>query len=84
MSISVSPTHVHFDEDNMWVSLSDGRTIGVPLAWLPRLLHGSRKQRESFRITRRLPWEDLDKDISIAGLLGGSIDQTKQGGLVTA
>ena len=80
MSISVSPTHVRFDEDNMWVSLSDGRTLGVPLAWFPRLLHGSRKQRESVRMTTRgLHWEDLDEDISIAGLLAGSIDQTRQG-----
>lgn len=81
----VSPTQVRFDEDNMWVSLSDGRTLGVPLAWFPRLLHGSPRQREAVRITRRgLHWEALDEDISIAGLLAGSIDQTKQNRLVTA
>ena len=79
MSISVSTTHVCFDDDNMWVSLSDGRTLGVPLAWFPRLLHGSRKQREAVRMTPRgLHWEELDEDISVAGLLAGSIDHTKQ------
>jgi len=56
----------------MWVDLSDGRTIGVPLAWFPRLLHGSAEQREQVRISPRgLHWDALDEDISIAGLLAG-------------
>jgi hypothetical protein len=41
MSISYSPIRVRFDEDSFWVELSDGRVIGVPLAWFPRLLHGT-------------------------------------------
>jgi len=63
----------------MWVELSDGRTLGVPLAWFPRLLRGSREQREACRISSRgLHWEALDEDISIAGLLAGSRDQTRR------
>lgn len=55
----------------MWVDLTDGRTIGVPLAWFPRLLRGTAKQRKQVRISRRgLHWEALDEDISVAGLLG--------------
>jgi hypothetical protein len=38
MSTLVSPTNVRFDSDSMWVDLSDGRTLGVALAWFPRLL----------------------------------------------
>ena len=47
MTISeAKATHVTFDEDNLWVVLSGGRTIGVPLAWFPRLLHATAEQRE--------------------------------------
>lgn len=70
-------THVRFDTDSMWVSLSDGRELGVPLAWFPRLLHATPEQRQQVRIgTRGLHWEELDEDISVAGLLAGLGDQT--------
>ncbi len=79
MSSSVSATRVHFDEDNLWVDLSDGRVIGVPLAWFPRLLHASPEQLSSVRISSRgLHWESLDEDISIAGLMAGLGDQSTQ------
>lgn len=61
----------------MWVELSDGRTLGVPYAWFPRLLNATPKQREAVEIGRfGLHWEDIDEDISIAGLLAGRRDQT--------
>jgi len=54
------------------VELSDGRTLGVPLAWFPRLLHGTSEQREQVRISSRgLDWESLDEDISVSALLAG-------------
>ncbi len=63
---------VRFDLDNMWVELADGRTLGVPLAWFPRLLEATPEQREQVRISSRgLHWEVLDEDLSIAGLLAG-------------
>ena len=78
MSSSVKASNVRFDEDSMWVELSDGRTLGVPLAWFPRLLHGTPAQREEVAISSRgLHWEELDEDISIAGLLAGRGDQTR-------
>ena len=79
MTISeAKATHVTFDEDNMWVVLSDGRTLGVPLAWFPRLLHATAEQREQVRISSRgLHWEALDEDISVAGLLVGQGDMTR-------
>jgi hypothetical protein len=77
MSSSVSPMRVRFDEDSMWVDLSDGRTIGVPLAWFPRLLRGAAEQREQVRLSSHgLHWEALDEDISVAGLLEGFGDQS--------
>lgn len=76
MSISVSATSVRFDPDSMWVDLSDGRVIGVPLAWFPRLMDGTAEQREQVRISSRgLHWDALDEDISVAGLLAGLGDQ---------
>ena len=79
MTSLVKASSVRFDDDNMWVELSDGRTLGVPLAWFPRLLHATPKQRAACRIsTRGLHWEELDEDISIAGLLAGRGDQTRR------
>ncbi|HLH91702.1 MAG TPA: DUF2442 domain-containing protein [Xanthobacteraceae bacterium] len=76
--MSTSPTAVRFDEHTMWVDLSDGRTIGVPLAWFPRLLHATSAQREKLELSRLgLHWEDLDEDISVAGLLAGRSDMTR-------
>ena len=63
----------------MWVTLSDGRTLRVPLAWFPSLLRWKREQREACRISNRgLHWEARDEDISVAGLLEGRGDQTHQ------
>jgi Protein of unknown function (DUF2442) len=75
---AVRPTSVRFDDDNFWVALSDGRVIGVPLAWFPRLLGATREQREACRISSRgLHWEAVDEDISISSLLAGFGDQTR-------
>lgn len=77
--MSISAESVRFDEDSMWVALSDGRTLGVPLAWFPRLLHATPGQRAAVEVSRHgLHWEDLDEDISVAGLLEGRGDQTKR------
>lgn len=63
----------------MWVVLSDGRTLGVPLAWFPRLLHATPEQREECSLSPRgLHWEAIDEDISVAGLLAGLGDQTRR------
>ena len=75
--MTISATNVRFDDDSMWVDLSDGRTLGVPYAWFPRLLDATPKQRAAVKIGRYgLHWAELDEDISIAGLLAGRRDQT--------
>jgi hypothetical protein len=72
-------TSVSFDDDNMWVELSDGRTLGVPLAWFPHLVGATREQLEDYELSPLgLHWEDLDEDISVAGLLAGRGDQTRR------
>ena len=83
MTSSVRAKGVRFDQDSLWVELSDGRVLGVPLAWFPRLLHGSAEQREQVSISSRgLHWEALDEDISLEGLLAGRGDQTRVRGTV--
>lgn len=77
--MSISATVVRFDDHIMWVDLSDGRTLGVPLAWFPRLLNATPAQRERVEISRvGLHWEEIDEDISVAGLLAGRGDVTRQ------
>jgi Protein of unknown function (DUF2442) len=68
-------TKVEFDEDSFWVSLTDGRTVGVPLAWFPRLLSGDAEGRIDYFISPNgIHWESLDEDIAIATILGGSLE----------
>ena len=78
--MNLSVNSVRFDDASMWVELSDGRTLGIPFARFPRLLHATPEQRERVKIGRMgLHWEELDEDISIAGLLAGRGDRTKWG-----
>ncbi len=66
---------VAFSEDELSVLLVDGRRVTVPLAWFPRLLHGTRQQRENYEVLgdgTGIHWPDLDEDLSVAGLLKGT------------
>ena len=68
-------------EDSLAVDLVDGRTVVVPLAWYPRLLHGTRQERIHWRIIGRgvgIHWPDLDEDISVEGLLAGKASGESQ------
>jgi hypothetical protein len=59
---------VEITEDTLSVDLSDGRTISVPLAWYPRLLHGSVEERQNWRLIGKgegIHWHQLDEDISV-------------------
>jgi Protein of unknown function (DUF2442) len=63
---------VEFSDDSMTVSLDDGRALSVPLAWYPRLLHGTKQEREVYElIGEGIHWPQLDEDISVEGLLAG-------------
>jgi hypothetical protein len=74
-------TKVQFDSHTIWVELADGRKLGVPLAYFPRLLHATSRQRGRYMISgggTGLHWEELDEDISVRALLLGIGDQTRQ------
>src|SRR5205809_6995753 len=74
-------THVSCTDDMLTVKLSDGRSISVPLAWYPRLLHGTPEERSNWRwIGDRegIHWPDLDEDISIENLLLGKTSGESQ------
>ena len=61
-------------DDTLSMDLSDGRTISVPLAWYPRLLHGSVEERNDYRFIAGdsgIHWNRLDEDISIKNLILG-------------
>ncbi len=65
---------VKISKDTLSVNLSDGRTISVPLAWFPRLLHSHPEERNNWRLIGKgqgIHWEDIDEDISIKNLLAG-------------
>jgi len=54
------------------VTLVDGRRVSAPLAWFPRLLRATPKQRSNWRLIGRgigIHWEDVDEDISVQTLL---------------
>jgi hypothetical protein len=65
---------VKVTDDSLAVDLDDGRTIIVPLAWYPRLQHGTPEERSRWRPIARgegIHWPDLDEDISVENLLAG-------------
>ena len=65
---------VRFDECSLIVDLADGRTISVPLAWFPRLLHATPPQRDNWRIAGGgfgIHWPEIDEDLTAEGLLAG-------------
>ena len=71
---------ITFDSDTMWVELSDGRQMGVPLAYFPRLLNATEGQRNQYVISgggTGLHWDDLDEDISVRALVMGIGDRTR-------
>lgn len=70
----VSARSVTLNDEALTVDLADGRTITVPLAWFPRLAHGTAAERANWRLIgggEGVHWPDLDEDISVESLLAG-------------
>ncbi len=66
---------VWFDDVNFWVLLDDGRQLGVPLSYSPRLFHATREELLQVELLgggQGLHWESLDEDLSIEGILMGN------------
>jgi hypothetical protein len=72
IELDATAVSVETDDDSLRVVLADGREIIVPLMWFPRLLNATPEQRANWRLIGHgigVHWEDVDEDISIAGLL---------------
>ena len=79
LNLEALASAVTFDVDNMWVELTDGRQLGVPLIYFPRLAKASPAELKNYLISgggRGLHWDDLDEDISVPALLAGNVDRT--------
>jgi hypothetical protein len=71
---AVKAIEINVTEDNLIVTLEDGRTISIPLTWYPRLWHGTLAERQNWRMIGEglgIHWPELDEDISIEGLILG-------------
>ena len=69
-------TAVRLTNEALIVDLADGRTGSVPLAWYPRLMHGSPDERANHRFIGEgegIHWPDLDEDVSVENILAGRI-----------
>ncbi|KAA5543316.1 DUF2442 domain-containing protein [Adhaeribacter rhizoryzae] len=67
-----SAVAVWFDDIKMYVRLVDGRELGVPLDWFPKLRDSSTEERNNWRFIGRgkgIHWESIDEDLSVSGLL---------------
>ena len=65
---------VRVTASHLVVDLDDGRTLSVPLEWFPRLVHGTKAERQNWQLMARgygIEWPDLDEHISVEGLLAG-------------
>jgi hypothetical protein len=78
--MNTSATELSFDSNMMWLTLADGRRLGVPLDYFPRLLAATLQQRQQFEFSGNgtgSHWDELDEDISVQGLLMGVGDRTR-------
>jgi len=72
--IEVRAAAVRVRDEALIIDLSDGRTVSAPLAWYPRLLHGTSAERQNHRLIGQglgVHWPQLDEDISVEGVLAG-------------
>ncbi len=63
-----------FDNDMMWIELNDGRKLGIPLIYFPRLLKATTDQLQNYQISgggTGLHWDELDEDLLVENLLIG-------------
>ena len=79
LTFEARASKIWFDNDNMWLTLSDGRQLSVPLAYFPRLHKATEQQRENYELSgggTGLHWDEIDEDISVPNLLIGIYDRS--------
>lgn len=77
LAVEIHPLaqNVAFTDDDLVVSLVDGRKVIVPLVWFPRLSNATRSQLENYELLgdgEGIHWPEIDEDLSVEGLLRGS------------
>jgi fructose-1-phosphate kinase PfkB-like protein len=76
--------NVSLDDVMLAVELADGRVVSAPIAWYPRLAHGSRAERDDWRLIaggQGIHWSALDEDVSVENLLNGQLSGESQASL---
>ncbi|MCR4292242.1 MAG: DUF2442 domain-containing protein [Candidatus Kuenenia sp.] len=79
LTFEANATKIWFDNENMWVALTDGRQLSIPLLYFPRLLNATPEQRNNYELSgggTGIHWEEIDEDISVPGLILGNKDLT--------
>lgn len=79
LTFEANATKIWFDKENMWVALTDGRQLSIPLVYFPRLLNATPEQRNNYELSgggTGIHWEEIDEDISVPGLILGNKDLT--------
>jgi len=77
VKLNVGSLQVYNWLETMALELVDGRTLGVPLAWFPRLLAAKPEQLARYELSAQgIHWDELDEDLPIDGLLAGRADMT--------
>ena len=76
LAVEIHPLaqNVEFTNDDIIVSLVDGRKVTVPLVWFSRLSKATKTQLENYELLgdgEGIHWPDIDEDLSVAGLLRG-------------
>lgn len=79
LTFEARASKIWFDKDNIWMNLSDGRQLSVPLTYFPRLHKATEQQRENYELSgggTGLHWDEIDEDISVPNLLIGIYDRS--------
>jgi len=73
------PVAVDIRDGRLWVTLLDGRVIGTPLEWYPRLVEAAANQLAAVELSPAgIHWPEIDEDLSVAGLLLGNRSSVHQ------
>ncbi|MDA0245431.1 MAG: DUF2442 domain-containing protein [Chloroflexi bacterium] len=76
LTLDAEPTaaEIKIDGEQLVLFLVDGRTLTIPLAWYPRLAHGTPAERQNYQLLGdgyAIEWPDLDEHIGVEGLIAG-------------
>jgi len=81
---SATAINIVLDDATVSFELADGRVVSAPIAWYPRLMHGTPAERNDWRFIaggRGIHWPSLEEDISVDNLLNGQPSGESQASL---